>query len=197
MKQDVKETRRRQILDAALAAFAANGYDKTTMEDIRIASDVSKGTLYLYFDSKESLFAGVVEFMFQNLLAYLEEMTPASESLSAAEKFQAFLLALNEVFEQDDQRVGLYTDFFVQAWQLDSVRDVLAEAYHRYIAVLAGMVQEGIDAGEFRDTDAEIMARIILGTLDGVLLQKLLGPTDFKPVLNQLTEIVMRYLQSG
>lgn len=197
MKQENKELRRRQIVEAALATFAAGGYDKTTMEDIRAASDVSKGTLYLYFDSKEALFAAVVEAAFEDLLTDLEQVAAESHTESAAGRLRAFLVALNLTFEQDDQRLGLYTDFFVQAWQLDSVRVVLADAYRQYLAVLAAMVQQGIDSGEFHDVDAEVIARMILAALDGVLLQKLIAPaTDFRPVLDQYTEAVMQSLQS-
>jgi TetR/AcrR family transcriptional regulator, repressor for uid operon len=51
-KIDVKE----KIVDAALATFSKNGYDRTRMDDIAEAANVSKGTLYLYFKNKEELF---------------------------------------------------------------------------------------------------------------------------------------------
>jgi AcrR family transcriptional regulator len=195
MRQEIKELRRRQIVEAALATFAARGYDKTTMEDIRVASDVSKGTLYLYFDSKEALFAAVVNAMFEDLLAYLAQAANESHAESAAGRLRTFLTALNQTFEQDEQRVGLYTDFFVQAWQHNSVRAVLGDAYQRYIALLTEMIQRGIDAGEFHNMDAEITARILTGALDGIVLQKLLDPiADFRPALSQFVEIFMRGL---
>ncbi len=198
MKQDAKELRRRQILDAAVATFAARGYDKTTMEDIRVASDVSKGTLYLYFHSKEALFAAVVEVMFADLLVYVEQAAAQSHADSPAARLQSFLGALNQAIGQVDHLIGLYTDFFVQAWQHDLVRAVLADAYRRYISVLASLVQQGIDEGEFHGVDARLTARIIIGALDGILLQKLIDPSaDYEPALNQLSDIVMRSLGSG
>ena len=48
--------RRRQLLDAAAARFDAAGYAATTMAEIAIAAGLAKGTTYLYFRSKESLF---------------------------------------------------------------------------------------------------------------------------------------------
>ena len=195
MKQEAREQRRRQIVNAALATFATRGYDKSTMEDVRVAADVSKGTLYLYYDSKEVLFAAVVEAMFEDLLAYLEQAANESQAATAAGQLEAYLKALNQTFEQDNQRIGLYTDFFVQAWQHNSVRTVLADAYQKYITALTSMIQRGIDAGEFHDLDAEITARIITGALDGMLLQKLLAPAaDFKPALRQFVDILMRGL---
>src|SRR5437868_9455308 len=51
-----KWARTPEILDAALASFAENGFAATRMEDIARRAGISKGTIYLYFDSKEALF---------------------------------------------------------------------------------------------------------------------------------------------
>ena len=56
-----RRARRRGILDAALAVFAAEGYAGASMEAIARAAGVSKPTLYLYFDTKEQLFIAVME----------------------------------------------------------------------------------------------------------------------------------------
>ena len=56
-KIDVKE----KIVDAALATFSKNGYDRTRMDDIADVANVSKGTLYLYFKNKEELFYAISE----------------------------------------------------------------------------------------------------------------------------------------
>lgn len=54
------ETRDR-IIRSAVINFSLNGFDKARMEDIAIDADVSKGTLYLYFKSKEDLFYAVCQ----------------------------------------------------------------------------------------------------------------------------------------
>ena len=53
--------KRRQILEGARRAFFAAGFEAASMGDIARAAGVSKGTLYVYFDSKEALFAALVE----------------------------------------------------------------------------------------------------------------------------------------
>jgi AcrR family transcriptional regulator len=53
--------KRRQILDGARAIFLAQGYDAASMGEIARAAGVSKGTLYVYFDSKETLFQAIVD----------------------------------------------------------------------------------------------------------------------------------------
>ncbi len=50
----------RQVLEGARKVFLADGFDGASMNDIARAAGVSKGTLYVYFDSKEALFEGLV-----------------------------------------------------------------------------------------------------------------------------------------
>jgi AcrR family transcriptional regulator len=54
------EARPEEILDAAFQVFGEHGFARTKLEDVARAAGVSKGTLYLYFDSKESLFREMV-----------------------------------------------------------------------------------------------------------------------------------------
>jgi len=56
-----KEARPEEILDAALKLFTEKGFSSTRMVDVAKAAGISKGTLYLYFDSKESIFRDVVQ----------------------------------------------------------------------------------------------------------------------------------------
>src|SRR5213594_123712 len=51
----------RQIIDGARAVFLAQGFDAASMGEIAREAGVSKGTLYVYFDSKEALFQAIVE----------------------------------------------------------------------------------------------------------------------------------------
>src|ERR1700761_1490655 len=53
--------KRRQIIDGARSVFLAQGFDAASMSDIARAAGVSKGTLYVYFQSKEQLFAAIVQ----------------------------------------------------------------------------------------------------------------------------------------
>jgi len=55
-----RERRRNEIIDAAEKLFLSKGYDDITMDDVAADADFAKGTLYVYFRSKESLFYAVV-----------------------------------------------------------------------------------------------------------------------------------------
>src|SRR5262249_46565255 len=59
--EEARAARRDQIIAAALACFARTGYHTTTMADVATQAGVSKGTPYLYFESKEALFIALHE----------------------------------------------------------------------------------------------------------------------------------------
>src|SRR6516225_8456768 len=59
--EEARAARREQIIAAGLACFAQSGYHATTMADVAAQAGVSKGTPYLYFDSKEALFLALHE----------------------------------------------------------------------------------------------------------------------------------------
>ena len=61
LKPDIQRARREHILDAAEQCFARAGFHRTTMHDICKEARVSPGALYVYFDSKEALIAGIAE----------------------------------------------------------------------------------------------------------------------------------------
>src|SRR6476659_6530306 len=61
LKPNVQRARREHILDAAEQCFGRSGFHRTTMHDICKEAGVSPGALYVYFDSKEALIAGICE----------------------------------------------------------------------------------------------------------------------------------------
>lgn len=80
-----KEARPSELTAAALELFVEKGFAATRLEDIAVRAGVSKGTLYLYFDSKEALFKAVIQ---EGLVPTLAE----AESLAAGHAGSAFEL---------------------------------------------------------------------------------------------------------
>ena len=83
-KNEVRE----KIIESAVECFARTGFDRTKMDDIANLSDVSKGTLYLYFKSKEDLFYGICQSSLKKVKEQLDGMLITKENLvSDAERF--------------------------------------------------------------------------------------------------------------
>ena len=89
LKPETQAARREHILDAAELCFARAGFHRTTMQDICKAAEVSAGALYLYFDSKEALIAGLCE----------RDRAEFSDKLTKLAEAPDFLSALNRIAE--------------------------------------------------------------------------------------------------
>lgn len=77
-----KDERPSEILQAALDSFAARGFAATRLDDIATRAGVTRGTLYLYFTSKEGLFKAVVRQAILPLLARSERLIARSSEPS-------------------------------------------------------------------------------------------------------------------
>jgi AcrR family transcriptional regulator len=89
LKPDTQRARREHILDAALRCFARGGFHATTMQTICREAHVSPGALYVYFDSKEALIAGLCE----------RDRAEFAERFAALATAPDFLGALREIGE--------------------------------------------------------------------------------------------------
>jgi AcrR family transcriptional regulator len=191
---DPKEERRREILMAALKAFSEKGYDKTTVEDIVRISGRSKGTLYWYFTNKEAIFAGLVQMVFDMMWLAFENALQQTVHEPPPERLRHLLLSLVPIIDESSNWIGLYADFFNQAWQKPTVRDNFGAFYTRYLHAVEPIVQQGIDEGAFRDVDPRQTARMLVGALDGYWFQQILELGDASPVIMLYAETIVKGL---
>jgi TetR/AcrR family transcriptional repressor of uid operon len=91
LKPDIQRARREHILDAAEQCFGRAGFHRTTMHDICKEAGVSPGALYVYFDGKEALIAGICE---RDRAEFAERF----DALAAAPDFLEALRALGEQY---------------------------------------------------------------------------------------------------
>jgi AcrR family transcriptional regulator len=89
VKPDEYAARRREILDAALRLMHEKGHERMTIQDVLVDLQMSKGALYHYFDSKQSLLEAIVEGMVESGSAALAAVVDNTD-LGAIDKLHAF-----------------------------------------------------------------------------------------------------------
>lgn len=158
-----KEERREAFIDAALQVFSEKGFSPTKMEDVSEAAGTSKGTLYLYFDSKEHLFEEMVRAKLLPLFAEAEESTRRMRGGSAAEALRAMIRFFYSRMLNSDRR--------------QIMRLIMAEGpnfphlsafYYREIlsrgqAVFRAILDYGQSTGEFREMRAHGSLQVLIG----------------------------------
>jgi AcrR family transcriptional regulator len=148
-RQRRKEARPQELLDAALALFVEKGFAATRSEEVAARAGVSKGTLYLYFPSKEELFKAVVRHNLSTLIAEGQGLVGGFEGTSA-ELLQCLMQAWWErVFSTPAS--GIFKVMMSEARNFpDLAQFYVDEVVLPSQALLGRAVERGIQRGEFR-----------------------------------------------
>ena len=156
-----KDARPAEIVDAALAVFAEKGFSAARIDDVAARAGISKGTLYLYFTSKEELFKAVVRQALLPNLARVERLLAAHPG-PAAERIALMIGQIGVLLQ--GTRIGVIPKLVIaEAGNFPE----LARFYHqevikRGLGLLGAEVERGIARGEFRPIDSGHGARLLV-----------------------------------
>lgn len=159
-----KEARPAELTAAALDLFVEKGFAATRLDDVAIRAGVSKGTLYLYFDSKEALFKAVVE---EGIVPFL-----VAAEQQIAEYEGATIDLLHSLLFGWWQQIGATRLAGVTKLVISESRNFpeVTQYYHdkvivRGSALLRTVLQRGIERGEFRPLDVEAAIQVMFAPL--------------------------------
>ncbi len=156
-----KEARPGEILKAALECFAESGFAATRLDDIAKRAEVTKGTLYLYFQSKEDIFKSVVREEVVTNIIHIEEIA-ADETRSSSEILKQIFTFWAQVFLKT--QVGAVPKLILSEGRNfpEISRFYLEEVIYRGFHLLSGVLQRGVEAGEFRRVNIEDAVKCII-----------------------------------
>jgi AcrR family transcriptional regulator len=172
---DQREARRQRILAAALRCFSRNGFHNTTTADIVREADVSQGTFYLYFLSKEDVIAALADDRNQgrallNAIAQAEHDPVAGLSL-LLEVHGRFL---TDPEHEDARRVSIQG--WAEALRNASVHERLTANIEAIGAQITQLIERGQRSGQLSaDVDAAAMAHTLIALFQGLTLYSALG----------------------
>lgn len=153
------DARRAEIVEGAARLFDEYGYHQTTMDDIAAAVGVRKPTLYHYFRSKDEILFWIHEEVIDQIvdrhLRRLETHMPASQGL---------LEMIADILELMETRPGHSRVFFEHFRELpEEHQEVVREKRRRYSEMMENLIQQGVDAGEFRDVNPRLTMLAVSG----------------------------------
>ncbi len=167
-RPDVSEKRIAQILNAAAAVFAQKGFHQARMEDIADRAEVSKGTLYLYFKSKDDLIIHLLDRLFQRELRDLTELQHAPGT--ASERLWQFSEAVIANLNSWLSLVPIAYEFLGVIFRRKLVQQTFRQYFRSYLELILPIIQQGIDRGEFRLQNAEEIAIAAGAIFEGTIL---------------------------
>jgi AcrR family transcriptional regulator len=187
-----REARRRAILEAARTLFAQQGVEATSMDALAARAELAKGTLYLYFKSKEELLIAMLEEDLGQLRAAAQMLDQAPSAQAALELLLpaavAFYRRRPTGFMPLLRAPGRAMDEFLRV-RLAKQRDAMLE-------IIAGLVRRGQAQGELRASyDAAAVARLLWANFIGAIsLYETGGVDDLEAQLATFAAIVRQGL---
>jgi AcrR family transcriptional regulator len=163
---DEQAAKRERILAAALKLFAHEPYQAVTMDRVAEAAGVAKGTLYLYFPSKDALYLGVLSDGLDT--AYRTYQSSADPRLPVVERLRRSIEGMVEFY---DQRRDFLQFFATVEPRLAEARNRIIEASReRGFNFFESLIEEGIRTGVFTPTDPRLATFTIQGAIRSLLL---------------------------
>jgi AcrR family transcriptional regulator len=163
------EARPAEIVSAALDLFVEKGFAATTMEQIAARAGVTKGTVYLYFRSKEDLFRAVLE---ESVVPTVEagEQIIEAHTGSAADLYRTLVRTWWSVIGRPPTS-GIPKLIMSEASNFPALGEIFFEkVVQRGRKLFAATIQLGIDRGEFRRVEVDHAVRLSLAPLTSFVI---------------------------
>ena len=191
--QGTADQRREQMLHAALEVISARGYADTRIADVAERAGVSPALVIYYFKTKDQLLTEAIRYYEDTWYAVGQRRMQGLPSAAARLAEFVAMSCLDEADPEPDSSWQLWLDFWAQAARNDEVGSVRQKSDERWRAIIAGLVQEGQQEGEFRaEIDAASFAIYLCTLLDGLTIQIALND----PVVDSVAayELSMRFI---
>ena len=190
-----------QILDAALRVFTEKGLEAAKLEEIAALAGVSKGTIYLYFDSKEELFREVVR---ANIVPLVEQVERGVGSAPATVELERYLRTHWETIA-GEHSAGWMRLVIGELHRFPDLADFYSrEVISRSWNILSGIILRGIASGEFRAIDPAAAVSIIHATT--IMHAVWVGPSSLHPhvrakpreqVIGEIIDFILHALRAA
>lgn len=167
-RPDVSEQRKLQIIQAAEEVFTTKGFDDARMDDIAQETGLSKGTLYLYFKSKDEVILAILDRMFRLEFRHLQDQNP--DEGTATEVIGRLTDLVAKDMTSFLRLAPIVYSFLALAFRNRYVNRALKEYINRFVSLLLPVVQRGVASGEFRAVDAREVSIAAGAVIEGTLL---------------------------
>lgn len=167
------EQKRRKILDAAAALFAERPFHEVRLDDVALAARVGKGTLYIYFSSKEDLFDELLVTGFEQMLARVTDRAASPDT----RPWDALGAAVEELVDWATKSPHFFR--LVHSDEKPATPRLRARR-REFGQLIQRVILRGIEAGDFVDPHPELTAQFIPSCLRGALR---FGPEQVDPEL--------------
>jgi len=187
-----KAQMRSDIIAAALRVFMRKGFGATSMNDIAKEAHIAKGTLYLYFESKEKLIDEIATRHFE----LLQTKFFAQKHFDSLDDFLSHLEKVLTLNDQEKNSILMFFEIFGFHFSSSDLGQAYhafsAQAHHWYAQVLANLqTKKMIDA----KIDTKILGKTLFEMIDGILIHQSIFKTKDIDTLHETLRFIKKGLQ--
>ena len=194
-----RQNRRDQILRAAWEVFSSKDYNSATIDAVADAAELSKGTVYLYFQNKADLFLSTVEMGMEKLSSTIQEAISSSSDPAAGIKE-----IIRCILDFHEKNAGFFkilsseqAHFEIYAEMRDSCnfkKRMLAE-FSRNVDMVADYIRRGIEIGVFKQVNPEDAASVLLSATRWFIFRYAVDPGSIE--LSEKVDTIAAILLDG
>ncbi len=158
--------KRKYILETARKVFMEKGFKRVTMKDIVEACDISRGGLYLYFESTDQIFLEVLKLESQEADDVFSDSI--AEDATAADILILFLKEQKkELLRRKDTLTQATYEFYFEK-ELSKKDNILRRQFDSAVKIIEKLLEAGVESGEFVCDDCKEAARNVMFVLEGL-----------------------------
>ena len=191
-----KDAMRVRIMEAAMQCYAAQGFHAAKMSDIAKAAGLAKGTLYLYFKSKDQLTTALVKWIFQGI----EQQIMPQREIGTLDDYMAQIRKALDVTEETRVETRMFFEVLGPSFGSDEVIAEVAEFFERIGMQNTRQLDALIKTGEVRsDIDTGAMGRSIAALIDGMVTHRamfILGDERYRVMMDTTLDMIRRGLET-
>lgn len=183
--------KKKYILETARKVFVEKGFKKVTMKDIVEACDISRGGLYLYFESTGQIFQEVMRLESEETDDVFSDKI--TEDATAADILMLFLQEQKkELLRREDTLTQAIYEYYFEN-QPGRKNNILKKQFDSAVKIIEKLIEIGVDNGEFYCEDCQGTARNIMFVLEGLKISaQTIGITE--ETVDREIEFILKYL---
>ncbi len=183
----------KDILEAAVKVFASNGYHKAKISKIAEVAGVATGSVYVYFDNKESILLKIFEQLWGKLFIELK-IVAETQNLSPLERIDAMIDLVFDVFTENPSLAIVFVN--EQNHLQQSNNSAFTNYYEKFLDLGEDVIKEGMKNGLFSPSiDLNVFRYYLLGGIRNLLQHWAQDPKEFP--LNKIRQNVKLLTKHG
>ena len=188
-----KLSSRDKLLESATTLFLEKGYESTSVNDICKQAEVSKGSFYHYFETKQVVLLTLMENWSSNLMQSVLS-DPITDDARATDVLVEMPNHFDEAFKVIPKGFPILVDFWRQAMSDPVIWKMAMDPYHYFTGFFMRIIEAGKLDGSIRtDVESEVMARLLVAVAMGYLLESAYeqGEADWSAITSEGLKLLL------